>query len=86
MKGAKFGPLDYRPGKDNKNSAQNFWSWIGDKIRDIASGTTAAWCYLFGRMNDWDFSSSSGLGLDPCFPGGGFKLEPGMEEEGNVWY
>jgi len=83
--------MDYRPGNDNENSAQDFWSWIGDKVNDIASGIAATWLYMRGQIGEFDTSNGGYIVMDGDtgsidYQGGGFKLEPGMEEEGNVWY
>jgi len=83
LKGVKLGPMNYVPGKDNENSAQDFFSWLADKISDVVSAVAAVGLFLTGKFDGSILTSTDTFLFDEgCF----FKLEPGLEEEGNVWY
>ncbi len=88
----RIGSVKYSTGTGNTPTAQNFWQWIGDLVGDIVDGIAAGIIYLQGgtvvmeTSSGAEWSVNGGRSEIVRKPAGSFKLEPGMEEEGGIWY
>jgi len=90
-----LGPIDFING-DNKESSQGLFSFLGSVLSDIGSSIIAGIAWLTGGGAIVKFSWGGTLRIYPWTsqragdivysPNGGFKLEPGLEEDPTVWY
>ena len=86
----QFSQVRQNPGGNNPSS-EGFFSWLGNLVHDVATGIAAAFTWLTGGAGIFNLSGGGTItivwGGDIEYnAGGGFKLEPGMEENPLVWY
>ncbi len=86
MKGVSFGDLEYPSG-------EGFFGWLKGVVNDVVAVVGAAITFLTGQWGAFKLSSGGsiyvegGNGMIEYDSGaGGFKLEPGLEENPNIWY
>ena len=90
MKDLKIDLMKYVPNEDDATT-QGFFGWLGGLASDIVTGVAAAITWLGGNFGEYNLSGGGLLMIHldgvTYFPGkGGFKLEPGIEEDPRVWY
>jgi hypothetical protein len=77
--------------RDEGPSSEGFWSWLGDVVHDVVTGVAAAITWLTGSKAVLRLSGGGRIEIGPgrflyTPGGGGFMLEPGMEEDPTIWY
>ncbi len=81
-----FGEPDHSPG----STSQGFFGWVKDVVHDVGVSIAAGAAYLTGGFGEFSLKTgghiSVGDGGIGYSGGGGFKLDPGMEEDPNIWY
>jgi len=87
IKDLKIKRVDYLPGDDSSTS-EGFFDWLSGAVNDVLAGIGTAITWLIGGEA---FFTLSGGGEIWVQPGkitylSGFKREPNLEEEPNIWY
>ena len=83
--------MKYVPDEDDATT-QGLFGWLGDLASDIVSGVGAALTWMVGGAGSFYFSGGGNIFIQNggeiyyTYGSGGFKLEPGMEEDPRVWY
>lgn len=89
VRSIRFSDSRYEPGRGGASS-QGFFSWLGNLVRDVATGIAAVFTWLTGNAAVLGLSGGGTIIVSPSEisyqPGDGFMLEPGMEERPNIWY
>ncbi len=85
LKAVTFGRPNHRPA----DTTQGFFSWLKDVVHDVGVAIAAGAAFLTGGFGEFTLKSGGHISVGAFGTiqyRGGFKLEPGMEEDPTVWY